>query len=181
VNLNTNRIVFSRDVKWLNKMWGEYQKVKQEKVINIDHDDDYEFEEPASTEYPGDQIIDQGGNQVIGGAEATRASSVERELMRFSTFYNPTLPLMSDEEKAGGAESTRASRVERERMRLSKFYNPAVPLRSYEEAAKIAIMSAVESGYDEPRNFEKAWNHEDQGIRGKWQHAIQNKYRDMTC
>jgi hypothetical protein len=137
VNLHTNRIVLSRDVKWLNKMWGEYQKIKQENVINIDHDDGYELEEQAFTEDPGDQIIDQGGNQVIGGAEATRGSRVERELMRLSTFYNPTVPLTSDE-----------------------------------EAAEIALMSAVESGYDEPRNFKEAWNHEDQGIRGKWQHAI---------
>jgi hypothetical protein len=49
-------------VKWLNKMWGEYQKVKQENVINIDHDDDYELEEQAFIEDPGDQIVDQGEN-----------------------------------------------------------------------------------------------------------------------
>ncbi len=45
VNLSTNRVVISRDVKWLNKTWGEYQKGKKENVINIEDDDDYGYEE----------------------------------------------------------------------------------------------------------------------------------------
>ena len=48
------------------------------------------------------------------------------------------------------------------------------------ENLEVACLGAIDSGFNEPSNFNEAWNHKDSNEREKWRLAIMKEFDDMT-
>ena len=76
LNLETKKVIITRDVKWLNKM---HNKIRNEKrIVNIQNED------PESSGEEEAKRKNNHGNKIMN------------ELRRLHTFYNPTLNHMKN-------------------------------------------------------------------------------------
>ena len=133
VNLETHRVVHSRDTRWLNKTWGEWQNIKQQHVIQIRNEesdsDDEEIIQLNESENVLEESTNQGGMSVV--APIRQQGCVSCDLCNLNTFYNVTIP-------------------------------PELSGRDEDEQAELALLGAVDSGFQEPSNFCEAWDHPDE-------------------
>ena len=156
VNLNTNKIIYSRDVRWMSKTWGEYRNNKEKPIINdedeisvysyikenVDAEDLSEHESDVEVVEPVPRTREQGGS-----------TKLQREMKKLATFYNPT---------SAGNNNEVDVEVEEEL-----------------EEAEIAMLGVINTGSTEPTSFNHAWNHPDITIRNKWRKAIRKEFHDM--
>ena len=74
MNLQTNRIVLSRDVQWLNVMWAEHKNIGRNTII--EEDDDDEEENGAEEEVNEGEISEQEENQSVNASSANNDENV---------------------------------------------------------------------------------------------------------
>ena len=151
LNLSTNKIITTRDVIWIQKMYGEHVGLKRSKyretVLKLlaepDEDDD---DEPHQTETEDESDGDP------------------RELTEEKTG------------ELGGRD--KQNEIPREVRNLQTFYNPE-PGELAELALEAALLGATDSGYEEPKTFREAWDHPDETTKKKWREAIRHEFRMM--
>jgi len=153
VNPNTNRIILSRDVKWLSKRYGEEKNVKPSFVVPTKWDDSSNDDEKENDE------------------ETIKESEDEEEIMT-STQIGP--PIKSRREIRGQQimpGRTRQQTPEATQLveeNLDDFYQDC------------ALMSAIVTGQNnEPKTFQEAWYHDNQEKRKKWRTVIWKEFCDM--
>ena len=142
LNLETNSIIITRDIKWLKKTYGEYiglsnlqqfrvepdESEKQLEVIEL-LDDEENFDDQES-----DKVEEQ--QDLINKQEKKKNTTMTRWQHNLQTFYNP---------------------------------NPG-----RKELAEFAFLSLLE-GYNEPKTFKGAWDHQDLTERENWRSAIRKE------
>ncbi len=64
VNLETNQMVHSRDIHWLNKTWEDWHDIKQQHIIQMrnDESDSNEEEVIQSNEIESENVLNEGTN-----------------------------------------------------------------------------------------------------------------------
>ena len=78
-NLSTKKVIVTRDVKWLNKLYAEWSKATLNVELESESDSD---EENADTKEKQDSGRDDG--------DSVKSSKLDRELRKLYTTYNPT-------------------------------------------------------------------------------------------
>ena len=66
INIQTKKIILTRDIQWLNSFWKEYKKRKDDSKKLIDefysHDEDDQTQEESETEEPKETEIEETGD-----------------------------------------------------------------------------------------------------------------------
>jgi hypothetical protein len=164
INLQTNRLIVSRDYQWLDIVWGDYDMYnlnREEGDFELEDDEWEQVEDivEADEQFHRDRGIDPMFLEVEGDRQE----------------HFDGVPL-----EQGG----RQTRVERELARLRTFYNPApYPLpeenNADDQVERMLLTMVQDSRDDEPTTFQEAWHHPDERVREKWRQAIRKEFHDM--
>jgi hypothetical protein len=181
LTLNTRLIRHSRDYIWLNKLYGD--KHNQPEIREEEKDNDSSSD--SDDEEIPDRIpknVEENDEENNSDTEASEAEAEEDENEQEIHQNTTTGRIVTPEN---------LSKVERELRRLHTSYNPtaeqaSVAFRSLieddENNSKLmweVAFTSMDSGYDDPKTFEEAWNHPDPVEREKWREAIRKEFRDM--
>ena len=180
LKLSTKSIFHSRDLIWLDKLYGDYFAipVRNRTVLTSG----YELGEPV--------ILDQGGNQTNDHEQQnTQNEEAETE----DETENDKEDKNSDDNNNDNVPAQQP--ISREVRNLRTFYNPH-PEREAMEMAMLSkeyniFMGDVSDGFTEfsfnsveasaeGMKFRDAWDHHDLSLREKWREAIRKEFRSMN-
>lgn len=99
LNLGTKRIIISRDVSWLDKMWNNYMNITEKHTLSLDLNEEHKDEDTDILDVPDeasadDETIDLGENIEN---EVASNNNLHNALKKLNTFYNVTIPPDNDE------------------------------------------------------------------------------------
>jgi hypothetical protein len=151
-NLETKGIVTSRDVIWLKKTFGEWEK----KVQFADNTDDLDDTSDEDKEEQGAGRDQPDAEKERNNCEATQVNpKVMKEMRRLQSWFNPSAFMIVNDS-------------------LNKQAGRELIMDQADWA-----LSTVDDCL-EPRTFDEAWNHPDEDQRVKWHEAIHKEFKDMT-
>ena len=159
INIQTKKIILSRDIQWLNSFWKEYKKRKDDSKKLVDefysHDeDDQTQEESESEELKGNDSGD-GNNteeQKKLGIDIQMIGARKEELGR---TRSQTKVMMCPRNKS----------MERAELTMEDWIH------------ETCLISAVTSGPTEPKTFQEAWHSPVEEERRNWQTAIRKEIK----
>ena len=180
LNPKTSRVIHSRDVKWICKMWAEFYKIKMIDRASgyVDPDEDFQLEEEedqdtdeeeSKPEEDDSDAIQVGQSQAeeptetpVGVADdepvasRTRSQTATDEPIAARTRQ----PLGSDPEMSVFAD-----------VKDEKILN--------EWLHEIAFVTSTMSDPDEPESFQEVWWDPDLVAREKWQKVFHLEFKKM--
>ncbi len=59
LNLETRRVIHTRDIIWMNQTYGQYKNITATKTVNVDDSDDKDDDETSNSETGRDKSTDQ--------------------------------------------------------------------------------------------------------------------------
>jgi len=140
MNPNTNRILLSRDVKWLSKRYGEEKNVKPLFVIPTKWDDISDDDEKENDE------------------ETIKEREDEEEIM-MSTQIGPLIESRQEIPRLDIGQQIMPGRTRQQTPDATQLVQENLD-DFYQE---LALMSAIVTGKsDEPKTFQEAWYYKDQ-------------------
>ena len=151
LKLDTNAVILTRDVVWINKLYWNYMGMTNKKKYDIQEDMDDE----ASII---DLIKDNDENEEKTDAEPAKSRIELRKNNKIETTEKQQLP--------------------RWQRNLQTFYNP-LGREKDDELGEIAFLSMLEGSINEPTIFQEAWDHPDKNEREAWRMAIKKEFSDM--
>jgi len=133
-NMNTGRIVLSRDVQWMDEMYAEHVGVKR--AVPLDDDSSVESIEEPNT---GSLETETEDTPQLGGREQSRL-----------TWDATTAGHTEPGENLGRTRSQTRANADTVGLVMEKWMHD------------VCLISAVSSGIpEEPKTFDEAWNHPD--------------------
>ena len=158
INIQTKKIILSRDVQWLNSFWKQYKKRNDDskKFIeefspNDENDQTSEESEPEENNVSGD-----GNNtmeQIKLGIDIDMVGARKEELGR---TRSQTKEMMSPKNES----------MERAELTMEDWIQ------------ETCLISAVTSGPTEPKTFQEAWHSSVEKERENWQAAIRKEIKE---
>jgi len=163
LDLKTNRVVISRDLTWLNKVYGVYAGITgtqvvhaQDKQVEEDEAEDDDTIHTSNKNWASDHDMVE---EVQPEPEPARGiQPVSRMVRELDTSYNPVLSRQID------------SLVEDLEQAEVAFFGKAIA------TIEVACMS---EDYTEPPSFAEAWDHVDKTERDHWRAAIKKEINSM--
>ena len=159
INIQTKKIILSRDIQWLNSFWKEYKNRKDDSKKLVDefysHDEDDQTPEESESEETKD--CGDGNNteeQKKLGIDIQMIGARKEELGR---TRSQTKEMMSP----------RNGSMERAELTMEDWIHGT------------CLTSAVTSGPTEPRTFQEAWHSPVEEERNNWQIAIRKEIKSM--
>jgi Reverse transcriptase (RNA-dependent DNA polymerase) len=199
LKLGTHQVIHSRDVTWLNQSYGEFKKLKQPDILNIEVDEEERYEsideeerdESTSNpvtddeednleeiqENPNNQEEQENSDedseeedQIVG--PIPRAPSCGREIRNLKTSYNP-FPTGTNREVRNLTTSYNPDPLEHaETAMLARMYETAMLAKIFEKA----LLSTIHDGNPEPKTYKEA----KQSIDWKaWWTAMCTEFKNM--
>jgi Reverse transcriptase (RNA-dependent DNA polymerase) len=154
--LKTNRIVMSRDIIWLNLVYGKYKGLEPG-THEVVEETEFKYNPVhTSTVYP-EEVIDEPPEEVIDEPPEEMPDLVKSDELVPRDVKKPY---------------NRYDRLQGELKRLNTSYNPL-------EIVDMAFIGATTSGYTEPQTFRDAWHHDDATEREGWMGAIKKEMQSM--
>ena len=166
INIQTKKIILSRDIQWLNSFWKEYKKRKDDSKKLVDefysHNEDDQTQEESESEEPKENEI-----------EETKDSGDDSN---------------TEEQKNLGIDiqmiGARKEELGRTRCQTKEMMSPRN--KSMERAEltiedciqETCLISAV-TGPTEPKTFQEAWHSPVEEERRNWQTAIRKEIKSM--
>ena len=151
LKLDTNAVILTRDVIWINKIYWEYMGITNKAKYHMQDD----VNNKATII---DLIEDEDENQ----------NSINTE--KDKTGENMT--------KYNKNDNTKKLQIPCWQRNLQTFYNPSGREDDY-ELGEIAFISMMEESISEPTIFTEAWNHPEEKEREAWRTAIKKEFTDM--
>lgn len=184
LNLATNKIITSRNVTWLNKVYGEWKGLTASNmtcVSQYDDDDDDEFEDNEEKE-----TLDQGramNQENVGPQPVT--TRLQREMRRLGGFFNPEATTFHDSHKitevTNEDDSTQTSDI------TPDTGNILIDRRSiYPEFALLTMdydkvpANQYKDLFVSPTSFDEAWDHQCSWQRTKWRAGVTKELGKMN-
>ena len=161
INIETKKMILSRDIQWLNSFWKEYKKRKDDskKLVDVfySHDEDDKTQEESEAEEPKEVENDSGdGNnteeQKRLGIDIQMIGARKEELGR---TRSQTKEMMSPRNES----------LERAELTMEDWTH------------ETCLISAVTSGPTEPKTFQEAWQSLVEEERNNWQVAIRKEIK----
>ena len=158
MNPKTSRVIHSRDVKWIGKMWAEFYKIKMidRASVYVDRDEDFQLEEEE------DQDIDEEESK----PEEDDSDAIQVGQSQAEQLTETQVGVAGDEPVASRTRSqttTDESIAARTRQALgsdpqmSAFADVRDEKTLNEWLHEIAFVSSTMSDPDEPQSFQEAW------------------------
>ena len=158
LNINTKRIIMSRDARWLNIIWKHYRmkSIYARKQVELFLDEEERSIQEESE--PGEIRIEDDGNntptQRSLGLDIGMIGAREETLGRTRS--------QTQEMSSPGNES-----MERADLTMEDWIQ------------EICLISVVTLGPTEPMTFQEAWHCQNEKERNNWRTAIRKEIRNM--
>ena len=158
MNINTKRIIMSRDARWLNIIWEHYRmkSIYARKQVELFLDD----EERSIQEEP-----EPGENRIEGDVNNT---PTQRRLGLDIGMIG------ARDETLGG---TRSQTQEMSSPRNESMERADLTMEDWIQ--ETCLISVVTSGPTEPKTFQEAWHCQNEKERNKWRITIRKEIRSM--
>jgi len=175
INPNTNRILLSCDVKWLERKYGDEIFFEPSIISNV-YQDIRGYEE-----IDADDMTTADSDEETNTNKSDTDEEVEIITPSTTTAIGPPI------------ESGKELRCEMRGIDIGQELMPGRTRQQTRDAIQLveenfdnfyvacALMSAVtnKSQNDEPRNFQEAWYHQNKEKRQNWRVAIRKEFNDM--
>jgi hypothetical protein len=132
LKLDTNAVILTRDVIWINKIYWEYMGITNKTKYNIQDDRNDEVTII-------DLIEDENKNEI----------NTEKDKMEENITKN------------NQNENTEKQQIPRWQRNLQTFYNPSGRDDDY-ELSETTFLSMMKGSINKPTIFTEAWNHSDE-------------------
>ena len=167
INIQTKKIILSRDIQWLNSFWKEYKKRKDDskKVIAelYSHDEDDQTQEESETEEPKVNEIEETKDSGDGNnTEEQKKLAIDIQMIG------------TRKEELGW---TRSQTKEMMSPRNESMEKAEFTMEDW--IHETCLISAVISGPTEPKTFQEAWHSPVEEERHNWQIAIRKEIKSM--
>ena len=155
-NPKTKRIMTSRDVRWLNKLYGAYYSEQDtgSRFAELGRDmSDSDESSDSEDEGATNQLIKPVTRAAVPPSHRSRRTKNPRlnnALKKLNTSYNPTIM-------------------------------GAIALNMMEPMEDFAFVGGTDDDYRNPSTFQEAWHHPNEEDRRKWREAIRKEFRDMIA
>ena len=166
INIQTKKIILSRDIQWLNSFWKEYKKRKDDSKKLVDefysHDEDDQTQEESETEEHKENEIEETKNSDGKNTEEKKKLGIDIQMIgaRKEELGRPrsqTTEMMSPRNKS----------MERAELTMEDWIH------------ETCLISSVTSGPTEPKTFQEAWHSPVEKERNTWQVAIRKEIKNM--
>ena len=167
INIQTKKIVLSRDIQRLNSFWKEYKKRKDDSKKLIDefysYDEDDQTQEESETEEIKESETEETKNNGNGNnTENQKKLGIDIEMIgarkeELGRTRSQTKEMMSPKNKS----------MERAELPMEDWIH------------ETCLISAVTSGPTEPKSFQEAWHSPVEEERQNWQIAIRKEIKSM--
>ena len=155
LDLNTKKITMSRDIKWLNKTYGEWKDKKVETIEEV-----YEDSTPNET------IVESTTEENQTGDETTKERAKLQKELEIDTHED----IEDVEERSRGPRTLRSGR---------ELRNVTWEISDLHVALMMSTVDSVTKEV-EPITFKEAWWHENLQSRNKWRNAIRLEFSNMN-
>ena len=167
INIQTRKIILSRDIQWLNSFWKEYKKRKDDSKKLVDefysHYEDDQTQDESDTEEPRENEIEETKDNGDGNnTEEQKKLGIDIQMIGFR------------EEELGRARSQT-----KEMMSPKNESMERAKLTMEDWIHETCLISAVTSGPTEPKTFQEAWHSPVEEERHNWQIAIRKEIKSM--
>ena len=180
LNPKTSRVIHSRDVKWICKMWAEFYKIKMIDRASgyVDPDEDFQLEEEE------DQDIDEEESK----PEEDDSDAIQVGQSQAEEPTETPVGVADDEPVASRTRSQTATDepiAARTRQALgsdpemSAFADVKDEKTLNEWSHEIAFVTSTMSDPDEPQSFQEVWWDPDLVAREKWQEVFHLEFKKM--
>ena len=167
INIQTKKIILSRDIQWLNSFWKEYKKRKDDSKKLVDefysHDEDDQTQEESEPEELKENEIEETKDSGDGNnTEEQKKLGIDIQMIgarkeELGRTRSQTKEMMSPRN-----EST-----ERAELTMEDWIH------------ETCLISAVTSGPTEPKTLQEAWHSPVEEERRNWQTAIRKEIKSM--
>ena len=157
INIQTKKIILSRDIQWLNSFWKKYKKRKDDSKKLVDefysHDEDDQTQEESETEEPKENEIEETKDSGDGNnTEEQKKLGIDIQMIgarkeELGRTRSQTKEMMSPRNKS----------MERAELTMEDWIH------------ETCLISAVTSGPTEPKTFQEAWHSPVEEERRNWQ------------
>ena len=176
-NPQTKRLILSRNVRWLRKMYGHSDQSQTPIPTHYVFVDDDVNTPPSST-------LEQGGETINDSTENnTQPNEGPDEEPNSEPEEAATLEV-EEEPRAEVEQEPKNQRISQELRSLRTFYNPnaGAGLLTREDFCEVGTFEYAMASLEvrtEPLTFQSAWNHENEKERILWREAIRKELSDM--
>ena len=157
LSIHTKRIIMSRDVRWLNKIWKHYRmkSIYARKQVELFLDEE---------------------ERSIG------ESSIEEEEPKSDGNNTPTQKKLGLDINMIGARKETLGKTRSQTKEMSSPRNESMEkadLTMEDWIQETCLISALTSGRTEPKTFQEAWHYQVESERNNWRAAIRKEIRSM--
>ena len=167
INIQTKKIILSRDNQWLNSFRNEYKKRKNDSKKLVDefysHDENDQTQEERETEEPKENEIEETKDSGDGN------STEEQKKLGIDIQMIGT--------RKEGLGRTRSQTIEMMSPRNESMERAELTMEDW--IHETCLISAVTSGPTEPETFQEAWHSPVEEERRNWQTAIRKENKSM--
>ena len=167
INIQTMKIILSRDIQWLNSFWQEYKKRKDgsKKLVDVlySHDEDDQTQEEVEEDEPNENEEEETNNSGDGNnTEEQKRLGIDIQMT-----------------------GARKEELGRPRSRTKEMMSPRhesmerAELTMEDWIHETCLISAVKSGPTEPKTFQEAWHSPVEEERHNWKVAIRKEIKSM--
>ena len=167
INIQTKKIILSRDIQWLNSFWKEYKKRKDDskKLVDVfySHDEDDQTQEGSEADEPDENEEEETNNSGDGNnTEEQKRLGIDIQMIgarkeELGKTRSQTKEMMSPRNES----------MERAELTMEDWIH------------ETCLISAVTSGPTEPKTFQEAWHSPVEEERHNWQVAIRKEIKSM--
>ena len=180
LNPKTSRVIHSRDVKWIGKIWAEFYKNKMIDRASgyVDLDEDFQLEEEEDQDVEEEESEpEENESEVIQVGQSQAEEPTETPV----GVANDE-PLASRTRRQSAASEPIAARTRQalgSSPETSAFADVKDEKTLYEWLHKIDFVTCTMSDPDEPQSFKEVWWDHDLIAREKWREAVCQEFRKM--
>ena len=167
INIQTKKIILSRDIQWLNSFWKVYKKRKDDskKLVDVfySHDEDDQTQEESEADEQNENEEEETNNSGDGNnTEEQKRLGIDIQMIgarkeELGRTRSQTKEVMSPRNES----------MERAELTMEDWIH------------ETCLISAVTSGPTEPKTFQEAWHSPVEEERHNWQVAIRKENKRM--
>ena len=167
INIQTKKIILSRDIQWLNSFWKEYKKRKGDSKNLIDEfysqDEDDQTQEESETE----EIKESETEEIKNSGDGNNTEEQKKLGIDIEMIGARKEELGRTRSQTEEMMSPRNESIERAELTIEDWIH------------ETCLISAVTSDPTEPKTVQEAWHSPVEEERQNWQIAIRKEIKSM--
>ena len=167
INIQTKKIILSRDIQWLNSFWKEYKKRKDDSKKLIDECYSYDEDDQTRQEIETEEIKESETEEIKNSGDSNNTEEQKKLGIDIEMIGARKEELGRTRSQTKEMMSPRNESMERAELTMEDWIH------------ETCLISAVTSGPTEPKTFQETWHSPVEEERQSWQIAIRKEIKSM--